>query len=197
MHLCSISCVSVLNVCRECTYQRPFSNNKFWYTRRYLHVESKRTRLAFQVGYLFNTEHKYVQYPSLHLLPWYVLMISLQFRFQALSRLLSFLQGSSGFFAAAARLTLEQPALCIYRTNHRCDFLQGISVTRFREEMDRYLACQVEGISEQSIGKLMRHLIQRHLGWITVWGCVFGVITGLATQALRLSLNFDNTNPSQ
>ena len=68
---------------------------------------------------------------------------------------------------------------------------QAINVSRFREEMDRYLACCVEEISKNSIGKLMRHLIHRHLGWVIVWGCVFGVITGLVTQGVRLSLNFN------
>lgn len=68
---------------------------------------------------------------------------------------------------------------------------QAINVSRFREEMDRYLACCVEEISKNSIGKLMRQLIHRHLGWIIVWGCVFGAISGLVTQGIRLSLNFN------
>lgn len=64
-------------------------------------------------------------------------------------------------------------------------------MSRFREEMDRYLACRVEEMSKKSIGQLMRHLIHRHLGWIIVWGCIFGVISGVVTQGLRLSLNFN------
>ena len=69
--------------------------------------------------------------------------------------------------------------------------MQAISVSRFREEMDRYLACRVEEMSKKSIGQLMRSLIHRHLGWIIVWGCIFGVISGVVTQGLRLSLNFN------
>lgn len=57
--------------------------------------------------------------------------------------------------------------------------------------MDRYLACRIEELTKDRIGKLMRQLIYRHLGWIIVWGCIFGVISGIATQALRLSLNFN------
>ena len=80
----------------------------------------------------------------------------------------------------------DSPAMFVFFS-----YSQAISVSRFREEMDRYLACRVEEMSKKSIGKFMRHLIQRHLGWIIVWGCIFGVLSGLATQALRLSLNFN------
>ena len=68
--------------------------------------------------------------------------------------------------------------------------LQGISVPRFREEMDRYLSWRVEELIEKKIGTLMRRLMYRHLGWLVVWGCVFGVLIGIVTQGVKISLNF-------
>ena len=71
-----------------------------------------------------------------------------------------------------------------------CSVLQAISIPRFREELDRYLSWRVEALLEKRIGTLMRKLMYRHLGWLVVWGCVFGVMTGIVTQGLKVSLNF-------
>lgn len=70
-----------------------------------------------------------------------------------------------------------------------CSIHQGISIPRFREELDRYLSWRVEALLEKRIGTLMRKLMYRHLGWLVVWGCVFGVVSGVVTQALKVSLN--------
>ena len=68
---------------------------------------------------------------------------------------------------------------------------QGISVPKFREEMDRYLSWRAEAVTEKDIGKLMRRHLYTHLSWIVVWGSVFGLLTGIVVQALHISLNFD------
>ena len=47
----------------------------------------------------------------------------------------------------------------------------------------------MEALLEKRIGTLMRKLMYRHLGWLVVWGCVFGVLIGIITQALKISLN--------
>ena len=57
--------------------------------------------------------------------------------------------------------------------------------------MDHYLSWRVEELTENKIGSLMRKLIYRHLGWLVVWGCVFGVLTGIVTQGVKISLNFN------
>lgn len=70
-------------------------------------------------------------------------------------------------------------------------FMQAISVPRFRKEMDLYLTWRIEELTQQRIGVLMRDLMQLHLGWVVVWGCVFGALSGIVTQGVRVSLNFN------
>ena len=68
---------------------------------------------------------------------------------------------------------------------------QAISVPRFRKEVDLYLAWRLEELTEQRVGQLMRDLMQLHLGWVVVWGCIFGALSGIITQGVRVSLNFN------
>lgn len=70
-------------------------------------------------------------------------------------------------------------------------FKQVVSVPRFRKEMDLYLTWRVDELSEDHIGRLLRQLMQPHLGWVVVWGCVFGALSGIVTQGVRVSLNFN------
>ncbi len=72
-----------------------------------------------------------------------------------------------------------------------CLFLQAISVPRFRKELDQFLCWRIEQLAEKRIGKQLRRLMYQHLGWVVVWGSVFGVVIGVATQALKFSLNFN------
>lgn len=62
---------------------------------------------------------------------------------------------------------------------------------RFRKEMDSYLSWRVEELTEQHIGKLMRRLLYQHLGWVVVWGSVIGLLSGIVTQGIRISFNFN------
>lgn len=62
---------------------------------------------------------------------------------------------------------------------------------RFRKEIDLYLTWRFEGLTQQKIGALMRDLMQLHLGWVVVWGCVLGALSGIITQGVRVSLNFN------
>lgn len=68
---------------------------------------------------------------------------------------------------------------------------QALSVPLFRKEMQQYLSWRLEELTEKRIGSLMRRLIYKHLGWIIVWGCVFGILTGVVVQGLKISLNFN------
>lgn len=66
----------------------------------------------------------------------------------------------------------------------------------FRKEVDLYLSWRLEELTQQHIGSLMRELLRLHLGWVVVWGCVVGALSGIITQGVRVSLNF-NFFPSQ
>lgn len=57
--------------------------------------------------------------------------------------------------------------------------------------MDLYLTWRIEELTQQRIGVLMRDLMQLHLGWVVVWGCVLGTLSGIVTQGVRVSLNFN------
>lgn len=76
-------------------------------------------------------------------------------------------------------------------TSTNIHLLQAMNVHRFREQMDHYLNWRVGELTEKRVGSLMRKLIYRHLGWLVVWGCVFGLATGIVSQGLKISLNFN------
>ena len=73
---------------------------------------------------------------------------------------------------------------------------QGISVPQFREEMDRYLSWRAEAVTKKEVGRLMRRHMYQHFSWIVVWGSVFGLLTGIVVEGLKLSLNFNFLFPS-
>ncbi len=62
---------------------------------------------------------------------------------------------------------------------------------RFRKEMDQYLTWRVEELAQERTGQLMRELMYQHLGWVVVWGSVLGALSGIVTQGVRISLNFN------
>ena len=46
-------------------------------------------------------------------------------------------------------------------------------------------------LSRDNVSKLIQKLLVPHLGWVVVWGCLLGAVTGTISQALRISLSFN------
>ena len=68
---------------------------------------------------------------------------------------------------------------------------QAISAMRLRQEMYHYLEWRMNKITRDNVSKLIQKLLRPHLGWVIVWGCLLGAVTGTVSQAMKISLSFN------
>lgn len=57
-------------------------------------------------------------------------------------------------------------------------------VSDIRREVDRLLEKRLESLGPEQVKHIIEDVIRRHLGWLVVWGNVFGGLIGLATFLL-------------
>ena len=53
------------------------------------------------------------------------------------------------------------------------------------QQIDRLLAVKLEELKPETVKRMMEEVIRRHLGWLVLWGNVFGGLIGLITAAVR------------
>ena len=58
-------------------------------------------------------------------------------------------------------------------------------VADIRREVDSLLERRLEDLSPQDVKRIIEDVIRKHLGWLVVWGNVFGGLIGLGTYLLR------------
>jgi len=63
------------------------------------------------------------------------------------------------------------------------DIEKMVSVERVRAEVEALVNVKLEEISAEMVTGLMEHVIREHLGWLVVWGNVFGGLIGLVSAA--------------
>lgn len=56
-------------------------------------------------------------------------------------------------------------------------------VTTLRERVDLLLESKLEELTPETVKRMMEHVIRDHLGWLIVWGNVFGGVIGLVSRA--------------
>jgi uncharacterized membrane protein YheB (UPF0754 family) len=61
---------------------------------------------------------------------------------------------------------------------------EGIDVAALRRQVDRLLSAKLEELTPQKVKEMMEQVIREHLGWLIVWGNVFGGGIGLLAHAL-------------
>ena len=63
-------------------------------------------------------------------------------------------------------------------------------VSTLRERVDLLLEMKLEELTPETVKRMMERVIREHLGWLIVWGNVFGALIGLLSRgvALRLGL---------
>jgi len=63
-------------------------------------------------------------------------------------------------------------------------------VKTLRERVDLLLEMKLEELTPETVKRMMEHVIREHLGWLIVWGNVFGALIGLLSRfvALRVGL---------
>lgn len=53
---------------------------------------------------------------------------------------------------------------------------------RIAEQVDRIVRARLDELTPELVKEIMQDMIRRHLGWLVVWGGVFGGLIGLATS---------------
>jgi uncharacterized membrane protein YheB (UPF0754 family) len=69
------------------------------------------------------------------------------------------------------------------------DINEMIKVDRIREEIDQLMTEKLKLLTAPMVKKLLEEVIRTHLGWLIVWGNVFGGIIGLISQAAGFGMN--------
>ncbi len=59
-----------------------------------------------------------------------------------------------------------------------------LDVHGLREQVDRLLAAKLEELTPERVKQMMEEVIRQHLGWLVVWGNVFGGLIGVVSRAL-------------
>ncbi len=66
------------------------------------------------------------------------------------------------------------------------DLKEIVSVPRLKQEIDLLMTEKLELLTPELVKTLIEEMIRRHLGWLIVWGNVFGGLIGLVSQACRI-----------
>ena len=61
-------------------------------------------------------------------------------------------------------------------------------VADIRREVDDLLESRLESLSPRQVKRIIEDVIRKHLGWLVVWGNVFGGLIGLVAYLLRDTL---------
>ncbi|KAJ5069281.1 hypothetical protein M0811_11766 [Anaeramoeba ignava] len=63
------------------------------------------------------------------------------------------------------------------------DITKTFDISRVRKELDSLMTEKLKELTPQVVKKLMEDVMRKHLGWLIVWGNVFGGIIGVISYA--------------
>ena len=64
------------------------------------------------------------------------------------------------------------------------DITEFVSVDNVRDEIDELMTEKLKELTPPIVKKLMEDVIRDHLGWLIIWGNVFGGLLGIISQAV-------------
>jgi hypothetical protein len=65
---------------------------------------------------------------------------------------------------------------------------QLLDTKLIQTEIESLLATKMEQLKPQQVKDLLESVMRRHLGWLVVWGNIFGGLIGLVTKAIDVEL---------
>ena len=65
----------------------------------------------------------------------------------------------------------------------RFDPFALISVDKIRDEISLLMTEKLQFLTAEKVKEILEHVIRRHLGWLVVWGNVFGGLIGVIAIA--------------
>eukprot|EP00746_Dinoflagellata_sp_MGD_P079031 gnl/MRDRNA2_/MRDRNA2_31572_c0_seq2.p1 gnl/MRDRNA2_/MRDRNA2_31572_c0~~gnl/MRDRNA2_/MRDRNA2_31572_c0_seq2.p1 ORF type:complete len:109 (+),score=26.18 gnl/MRDRNA2_/MRDRNA2_31572_c0_seq2:210-536(+) len=73
------------------------------------------------------------------------------------------------------------------RALQNVDISQHVDVSKAKSEVDELMNDKLQLLTPEIIKDLMDGVIRQHLGWLIVWGNLFGGLIGIASSALKLA----------
>lgn len=61
-----------------------------------------------------------------------------------------------------------------------------LDVVALREQVDRLLEVKLEELTPEIVKSMMERVMREHLGWLIVWGNVFGALIGLLSRGIAV-----------
>jgi len=77
--------------------------------------------------------------------------------------------------------------LAPYLKSQLTDPKRVVEIEEVRNQIDTYMSVRMETLTERKVTRLLEFVIRGHLGWLIVWGNVFGSIIGLISEVLQLT----------
>merc|ERR1712070_269341 len=101
-----------------------------------------------------------------------------------LSMMLPFMGGTWDNFLPMVKPLLLSIAQNIGELARDADLGELIDVADFRREVEQMMAERMLMLTPEAVKKMMENVIREHLGWLVVWGNVFGGFIGVVAQAI-------------
>lgn len=67
-----------------------------------------------------------------------------------------------------------------------------VDINQVRDLIDEYMSVRMQTLTEKKVVRLLSFVIRDHLGWLIVWGNVFGAIIGVIAEAAGINPKYRN-----
>ena len=62
-----------------------------------------------------------------------------------------------------------------------------VDINQVRDQIEEYMSVRIETLTEKKVTRLLAFVIRDHLGWLIVWGNVFGALIGLIAEVASIN----------